>query len=64
MVLKCICYNMFLLCIYACYIVYEHVTKRLENQYNCAADDNEVAYSISSFNMYIKLMKKPPIQNR
>lgn len=46
MVLKCICYNMFLLCIYACYIVYEHVTKRLENQYNCAANDKQRAYGI------------------
>lgn len=46
MVLKCICYNMFLLCIYACYIVYEHVTKRLENQYNCAADDKQCTYGI------------------
>lgn len=46
MVLKCICYNMFLLCIRPCYIVYEPVTKRLENQYNCTPDNKQCAYGV------------------
>lgn len=46
MVLKCICYNMILQCMHACYIVYEHVTKRLENQYNCAPDNKQRANGV------------------
>jgi len=46
MVLKCICYNAFSVRIYACYIVYEHVTKKLKNQYNCASNNKQRAYSV------------------
>lgn len=46
MVLKCICYNMFYQCIYACYIVYEPVTKRLKNQYNCTPYNKQRTYGV------------------
>jgi hypothetical protein len=46
MVLKCICYNMFLLRMHACYIVYEHVTKQLENQNNCTPDNKQRTYGV------------------
>ena len=56
MVLKCICYNMFLLCIRPCYIVYEHVTKQLENHnINISNKSNTLkCYRCNQYGHFIK----------